>query len=319
MARTHRSIVHCATAGLIGLTAVGAASVIATGTAVAHPAAKVHLATATSPAPASSADFTLSFTMVSGSTTKTVTGNGQVDFAHHAVSAHLTLPALGSTTTSPTALNAELVSNTAYVQVPAAFSQLAGGAQWISVALPASATTKVTSGFEAAAAAVTDASSIVTTLTAKGGTVTSRSSGVFNGSPVHETVVSVDVAKLLATFSELPSGAAAKITGATGATVPVKIWANSAGQLVQISFSHAITTGKKSATVAGVLSLSDIDGPVTIAAPPAGEVKAISPSMLQGLAAMGSSALGLNAKDARGFAFGRAGHHRNSASQVNVS
>ncbi len=297
---------------------MGAASVIAPGTAVAHSAATVRLATATTPAPARAADFTLSFTMVSGPTTKTVTGDGQVDFANHAVSAHLTLPAFGRTTTTPTALDVALVSNTAYVQVPAAFSQLAGGAQWLSVALPASATTKVTSGFSQAAAAVADASSIVTTLTAQGGTVTSQANGTLNGSPVHETVVSVDVAKLLATFSELPSGAASKITGATGATVPVKIWANAAGQLVQISFSDTITTGKKSATVAGVISLSAIDGPVTITAPPAAQVKAISPSMLQGLGAMGSSALGLNAKDARAFRFGATGHHRASTSHDNV-
>ena len=310
MAGRTRTVARIAATGLVGLAGVTGLGLVLAGGASAHGAHHVLLADGSTNTPApTSASFTLNVSLTTGGTTTTVNGSGQVDFANAAASATVTVPPMAPFTTTATTLSADFVGNTVYVSVPASFSSLFGGAQWTSIALPATDTGDVSSGFNAVAGGLGNIQSVLTTLEAHAGTVSDLGTSTVDGGPATGYKVSFDVAKLLADVPELPAGLAAKILAATGPTIPLTLWADAQGRLVQASASDTVTTPTGTTAVAATLDISGYDAPVTIEAPPAAQTKPLPAWMT----AMATSMAGKAGHHGHGSltAHGHwAGHHR---------
>jgi hypothetical protein len=255
----------------VSLVALGTGSVLAGASGVhgskAHKTSKGDVATA----PCTSTDYSLAASVTTASSTISVTGNGQVDFASDAATANVTLPAsfpisilAGST------LQAEVVGGTVYVAVPPAFSKFVGGASWVSVALPTKLSSVVDGAFGLLAEGCANAQGVVKDLESHGGTATSLGSSTIGGVPVTGTQVTLSAAHLAAALhvpAKLIGKIPAKLRGEIGRiTVPVDVWANSAGQVAQISADvHPDSSGVTNLSV--TVGLTGIDQPVSITAP----------------------------------------------------
>jgi hypothetical protein len=221
----------------------------------------------TASAPVTTATFTFTAT-VSGLTRHggpiTVSGSGQADFGADAVSVSVDLPAavaalLPGGSASPEVVEAVLSGGNVYLEVPG----LAGlvGAPWISVALPAGATSGIPGGFTMAASALGNVNEILAFARSHHAGVTSLGSSTVDGTAVDGS----RVAGRLSGF---------RLTGT--------LWADaSTGRLVRAVVAASRGAGHRGLGLSATVDLSGYGAPVTITVPPPSQVKAIPLSVVE--------------------------------------
>ncbi len=215
-------------------------------------------------APTASFNFSVSITGLTSSAV-TITGSGQADAATDAASLTVQLPAavaklLPGGTAAPEVVKAELVSDTAYLNVPGLSALV--GKPWIAVSIPATDRSQVSGIFSKAASALGDVNAIIALAHSHHATVTSLGTSTVDGVTAtgHKIVTTVAHGK-------------AAVTG--------DLWADSSDRLVQADATVAVTTKKHHADITAALNLSHYGDPVTINAPPSSQVKVIPLSTVE--------------------------------------
>ena len=249
-----------ACAGVAGVLGVGITGAVVS-TAAASGSTKVVTHKAVSPVTTADLSFNLS---VSGVTTSpvTITGNGEVDFTNDAASLAVTIPAalaekIPGGSDAPETVNAVLSGGTIYLEVPSLASIV--GEPWISVALPAKATSALPGGFTKVASVLGNVNAILTFAQKHHATVTSLGTAT--------------VDQVQATGSQI---AASKTTKkGTTVTLTGSVWADSSDRLVQGNVSVSGTAAKGTVGVTATVNLSGYGTPVTITVPPSSEVKPV--------------------------------------------
>jgi len=215
------------------------------------------------PVTTASFNFTASVSGIGKSLgTVNLSGAGQADFVNDAVSASVTLPGsvaklIPGGSAAPEVVNVVLSGGTVYVEVPALATLL--GAPWISLSLPTGATSAITGIFPEVGAALGDVNAIVAFAQSHHAQVHSLGSSTVDGT-------SVTGDRITARFKGLGIGAT--------------LWADSSGRLVQATVQAALGAGHHGLAVSAVVNFSGYDAPVTIAAPPPSQVKAIPLSVI---------------------------------------
>ncbi len=214
--------------------------------------------------PVTTASFTFSAS-VSGLTTSavTLTGSGQADLTTHAVSLTVTVPAVVAKrvpggSDAPEVIHAVLSGATVYLEVPSLASTI--GAPWISVALPAKASSTIPVLFTKAASALGDVSAIVRFADAHHATVTSLGNAKVDG-------VEASGSKIVATRSTR--------------ALTANVWADSSGRLVQATVGVTGTTRRGPLGLTATVDFTGYGSPVTITVPPPSQVKAIPFSIVK--------------------------------------
>ncbi len=197
----------------------------------------------------------------------TVTGSGQADLADHAVSLAVDLPAtvaklIPGGSASPETVDVVLSGNTVYAEIPSLASTI--GEPWISIGLPAKASSALPGAFTQVASALGNVNSMIGLAQAHHATVTSLGSSVEDG-------VQTTGNKVVATLS-----------GKRGArTITADVWADTSGRLVKgtVTASGAGKTG--SVGVTATVDLTGYGAPVTVTVPASSEVSAIPLSTIE--------------------------------------
>lgn len=236
-----------------------------------HRRSKAHSTAASDPC--TSTDYSLAASVTRGTSTISLTGSGEVNFASDAATTSVTLPAsFPISVLAGTTLQAELVGGTAYLAVPSAFSKFVGGASWVSISVPTNVSNLIEGAFNLLAEGCADASGVVNDFESHGGTGTSLGSSSIGGVAATGTQVTLSAAQLASSL-EIPSKLLDKIPANLrqkigSISVPVDIWANSQNQVVQISADVHPSSGTSGITDVSVsLNLTNIDEPVSITAP----------------------------------------------------
>ena len=202
-----------------------------------------------------------------------MTVGGQIDFAHAAATAAVTLPAnfpIGAL--AGTTENVVLVGGTIYLSVPTSLQGYVGGAQWVYVALPSSIDSAIGTLGNTLADWCGNGQSLVTLLGTHGVSTSSLGSSTTGGVTVSGRELKT-TGRRLTKLSKAARHVDRSLPAVNGRTpVTVDLWTNSAGQLTQL------TADLGSFTV--TLSLTNINQPVSITAP-AGAV--MLPSSVLGL------------------------------------
>jgi len=263
-----RRIKWLASLGLVATLGIGAATALApNASAKARPRHHLHTApaTAAATAPVTTASFTFSAS-VSGLTkslgTIDLTGSGQADFVNDAVSVSVTLPASVATLIpggagGPEVVTLVLSGGTVYAQIPSLGSLL--GAPWISVALPSSATSAIPGIFTAVGGALGNVNEILAFAQAHHASVHSLGSSFVDGTSVTGSKITAHAKRL---------------------TIGATLWANSSGQLVEAKVSGSLGAPKRALGFSAVVDFTGYVAPLTIAAPPSGQVRAIPLSVV---------------------------------------
>jgi hypothetical protein len=218
-------------------------------------------AAATTPVTTASFSFTASISGLSKSGAIALTGSGQVDLVNDAGSLSVTLPASVSKlipggSGAPEVVDVVLSGGTVYVQVPSLATLL--GSPWISLALPASATSAIPGIFTTVGGALGDVNEILTFAQSHHASVHSLGSSTVDGTSVTGNSVSAHV---------------------KGLSLAATLWANSSDQLVQATVKGT-GKGARHLGVSAVVNFSDYDAPVAITVPPSSEVRAIPLSVV---------------------------------------
>jgi hypothetical protein len=196
--------------------------------------------------------------------------SGQVDFSADAATANVTLPSnfpvsflAGST------LQVVLVGGTAYVSVPAALSGFAGGASWISLALPANLNGALDGVLTHLASFCANPQSTLGTMGSRRHGATSLGTSSIEGVAVRGSHLNAPARRFKKTFG-VTKAVSTGNWSVGSLPVPITVWVNPQGQLSQVS----ITLPDITITI----TVTNIDQAVTIAAP-SGAVP-LSPSVL---------------------------------------
>jgi len=186
--------------------------------------------------PCTSASYALTVAVTAPASTWSISVTGQVDFAAHAATASLTLPStFPLAPLAGTTLQAELVGGMAYVAVPPAFSGLAHGASWISVALPSTLNTGLDALLDQGAAWCADSQSIVVALGSHGGVTTALGSSTIDNESATGTKIQ-QIGKRIPRALKLSRSLTKKAMAVFGRSkTPVEVWSNGQGQLVEMS------------------------------------------------------------------------------------
>jgi hypothetical protein len=254
------------------------------GTAVGRASSQRPATVSSTSSPCTSATFALTVSLAGASSGPTsISVNGQVDFVNHDLSAAVALPSsLPVPALAGTTLQILLVDGTVYVSVPPALSGFVHGDTWISLAVPAAADQVVNAVLGDLASWCGNSQSLVQALVPRNekGAATSLGAATLNGEAATGTAFSEPAGKL-AKALKLPKTLVKKGSKSfAGTRVPIEVWSNSQGRLVEVSAS--IQPKSALAGISGVsvtLDVSNIDQPVSITAPSGGAL-ALSWSVL---------------------------------------
>lgn len=261
-------------AGLIGVVAVVAASAFASGAwarTTSRPAGSPSATTA-----CTSVTYSLSVTSAS-TASAALAVTGQIDFAHGAATASVTLPSTFPVSVlAGTDENVVLVGGTLYLSVPPSLQGDVGGASWVYLTLPSTIHAAVDALGTMLADWCGSGQSLVSFLGSHGVSVTSLGSASVGGVTVNGAALTAKgrrVAKLAKVARRVD-----RYLPPVGGRTPVTFdaWTDPEGQITELSADLG--------SFAVALSLTNIDKPVTIAAP-AGAVPLPGPAlgMLGGL------------------------------------
>jgi len=293
MPRDWRRLAQYAVARVVGLTVLSGLTALGPGSfgaASAAPSTTKPRAKATTKAPTvtTSVAFTVDLQVrLPQSYAFALRGAGQADFAHRDVSLSFNLPTAGlhssaigkgvPRATGSLLLQGEWVDGTAYVKVPASLTALAGGAQNLSYAVPAATARQVDTAIDQSAVALTYTHLLIDTLAGHQSrhNMGSRSIG---GVPATGTQIDLTLSQLLKVIPGLIPAMTKDIGKMADTKIPATIWVDAGGRLVEASMGSSAKTAL--GTITGSVQFSNYNAPVSIAAPPAGEVRPVSKSEL---------------------------------------
>jgi hypothetical protein len=260
-----RRLQWLASLGLVATLGIAATTALApSASARAKPRHVHHVVTAAATAPVTTASF--SFTASVNGLSKlgaiALSGSGQVDLVNDAGSLSVTLPAsiaklIPGGSGGSEVVNVVLSGGTVYVQVPSLATLL--GSPWISLALPASATSAIPGIFTTVGGALGDVNEILAFAQSHHASVHSLGSSTVNGTSVTGSSVTAHV---------------------KGLSLAATLWANSSDQLVQATLNGTGKGARHGLGISAVVNFSDYDAPVTITVPPSSEVRAIPLSVV---------------------------------------
>ncbi len=220
---------------------------------------------------------------VPGHYVTTLHGSGQIDFVHHNVTLSLDLPAAGLHPdervkdgtavlhTGPIQVKGEWIGGAAYVSIPASVATQIKGAPTASYPMPSALAGDLSTSITQTAVAITYAHLLLDTLVGQH----TRSAGhqTMSGVKVSGTAVGLTLAELLKIVPAIGPVMGTTLAPMTNMTIPVTIWTDSDGRLVQATFSKP----KSSATgLSGTVRFSNFNAPLTLTAPPSGTVHPMS-------------------------------------------
>ncbi len=291
-------------ARLVGLVALGGIVALG-GSAVLGPGS---FATAESPAPgpaapgtahdvsaaiATSVSFTVDLrTRMPAQRTVHQLVRGQMDFAHHALTATVTVPtsdlptpASGTGTLSAAGsitLHTEWVDGVAYMSVPSSWTALAHGARTLSLPTSPSVRRMVTTTLTQSAVALTYAKLLLDELT---GRQKARHLGprVIGGVPATGTGVDLTLSQLLKLVPELSPTMTKAAARMADRTIPATVWVDHRGRLVEVDLgtSKSGSKDREMSSVTGTMHFSDYGAPVTAPVPPPATVEPIPHALQQ--------------------------------------
>jgi len=285
MSGWRRRVAGVGMAGALGLGAVLVAGVPGAGAATAGAAA---------PGAPTSVDFSanLAVTVAGGPSVK-ASGTGEIDFSTDQLGMVVDVPgslapilkALPSSLAMATAgisgdtqVQAVVSGGTVYAQLP---GLNLGGKDWVGVSFPTTAVSKV---FASAGKALGNVHVILSALSRRGATIGSLGNRTVDGVPAVGYRATVLTAKILRLLPGLRSGAASTAAKDIGSTVPVQVWADAQGQVVQVSVS--ITRGGSATGVQSLNASVDFSGygsAVTVTPPASTAATVIPGSTLRSL------------------------------------
>jgi hypothetical protein len=267
--------------GIVG--ALGISGALALGAPVAG--------AASAPAP-TSADFNLTFSVSTvGGTTVTGSGNGQVNFSTDELEATVNLP--GGLAPILTLLPSSLAGATSGIKDDTQVQAVVSGGT-VYVTLPGLTLTKsdtVGIGFTAATVAkiftavdggLGNASSLLEKITGKHVHVKSLGKGTVDGVPAKGYSATVVTSHMLSLIPGI--GSAIGITAAKdiGTSIPVDVWTNAAGQIIQISINGTRANAKVGVkSIKASVNFSGYGSAVTVVTP--ANAKVIPWSTIQSL------------------------------------
>jgi len=214
--------------------------------------------------PVTTAGFTFSASLSGGMASPVaVTGSGKADFASHALSLTVTVPAavakhIPGGSDSPEVINAVLSGGTVYLEIPSLASRI--GAPWISVALPSKATAAVPVLFTKIATALGDVNAIVRFADAHHAKVSSLGNAVVDG-------VQASGSRIVATRSTR--------------TLTASVWADASDRLVQATVAVTATGTRGTHGLTATVDFAGYGSPITIVVPQPSQVKAIPFSVVK--------------------------------------
>jgi hypothetical protein len=230
---------------------------------------------------ATSVSFSLDLQVEESATETThLLAQGQMNFVQHSVAAVVTVPRASTGSSASDAevgpgkdtlqLHTEWVDDQAYMTVPSAWSALAGDAPTVSIPTSPTMVRSIDTALTQSAVSVTYAKILLGELTAHA-TVHRLPGRTIGGVRVTGTRVDLTLTQLLKVVPELAPTLAKKGAAMAHASIPVTVWVDSQGRLIEVVMAPA----GGAPSVQGTVRFSHYGAPATVTAPPAGTVKPI--------------------------------------------
>jgi hypothetical protein len=209
-------------------------------------------------------------------------GNGAIDFTGSAATMTLEQPASGLhanalakgthlPSSGQVVMKGEWVDGAAYLTLPASLAALVDGPTTFSYPVPAATASDITTALSQTAVAVSYAHILVGAL--GGRLVGSAGRRTIHGVRVSGTEVDLTLSQLLKVVPALSPVLAASLTPMAHVEIPVTVWVDRKGRLVEATMSQPASarTG-----ISGSVRFFEFDAPVTITTPTAGSVRSAS-------------------------------------------
>ncbi len=209
-----------------------------------------------------------------------ISGTGSIDFSTGALSATLTGP-LGS---SPGTIDVVYASSTVYVQIPQ-LSQIDPGKSWLAIDVRSLAKDQQVSGLPTLGA---DPAAALRLLEAQGNKVTPLGASTVDGQSVTGYAIDYNVPAIENDLrnAQLPAADQALINDLKVSNATAQVYIDSSDELVRVSNALGISVAGHSGATTASVDFTDYGAPVSIKAPPPGEVVRFS----QFLQSLGGSA-----------------------------
>jgi hypothetical protein len=286
MERNRGSLARYAAARAVGMAAVGGLAAFGITAFDAGPALASTKGSATTPAVTTSATFTVALQIeMPKDFAINLRGQGQADFAHRSVSMTIEVPTAGlhphdlqqGAAASDQALEvqAEWIGGKAYLRVPSGLRALATGAQELSYHPSEAETDQVDTTLSQTAVAITYAKLLLDTLAGKE-KVHHLGSRSIDGTTGTGTEINLTLTQVLKIVPGLSPAMESDIVKMGSAAIPVTVWVDPQGRLLQVTLAPGVKTSRGS--ISGTVTFSDLDQPVSITAPAAASVLPLSRS-----------------------------------------
>ena len=205
---------------------------------------------------------------------------GQMNFAQHSMTAVITVPRTVTGFAASDAevvpgngtlqLHTEWVDNQAYMTVPPAWSAVAGDASTLSIPTSPTMERTIDTALTQSAVSITYAKILLDELTAHEN-VHRLPGRTIGGVRVTGTRVGLTLSQLLKVVPGLAPTMAKGSATMAHESIPVTVWVDSRGRLIEVVMAAA----GGAASLHGTVRFSHYGAPATVTAPPAGTVKPI--------------------------------------------
>lgn len=245
-------------------------------------AAKHHLVSSA----ATTATFDLTASVQAGGTDYQGSVDGQIDFANSEATATVEVPGgfgqvisavdPGLASKLPAAVDADTSAQIVVLGGDLYLSMAGlpiGSDQWVELGLGGSKS--LASAFGTVGAALENVGTLAKLTGGMHSTVTSLGTQEVNGVSAEGYSTSVDLSSLLSHIPGVSAAISAEVTDALGESLPVEVWAEPHGPVVQLSVDSSPPAGSTIQSLDVSLDMSNWGEPVTITAPPASETLAV--------------------------------------------
>lgn len=214
----------------------------------------------------STASLSIHESVSEGGNTLSIAGSGVVDFANGDAEESVTEPSAGAGATVEVVEAGSVV----YVRVPQ-LGQVDPGKSWLSIDFSALSKDERAAGLSGLGL---DPASALRLIGAQGNTVSPLGSSTVDGQSVQGYAISYNVAAIENEFAAtgLPAWERSLLAQVDLTKETSTVYVNSSDQLVRVANAIGLTAGEQAGTANGWVDFSDYGAPVSVSAPPAGEV-----------------------------------------------
>ena len=286
MERNRRLLARAPATRVVGLTALCGLVALALGSVEAGGVEAAGASTHQNPDVTTSASFAVDLRLtVPRHYALDLRGSGKIDFAHRDAAISVELPSAGLHSSAagqgvlpssgPLRLQVEWIDGVVYLAVPSSLTALAGGAKALSHTVATDTAGTINTAIAQTAVALTYAHILVGTMA---GRRAQHSAGTrtIGGVPASGAEVDLTLSQLLKVIPGLSPAVAHDTRAMANVKIPVTVWVDHQGRLVEVSLAAGPSSSQGSLT--GTVRFSSYNVPVTIAAPAAGTVKPMSKS-----------------------------------------